>query len=266
MSRSPAAARHPPVHPARGGPNGPSRPAGSLFRRDASRPPGRAPRRRSADLRRPAARDRVELNLLGLRVPALATGVPAPRLRAPHAGPQLRRAAPLRSDRSAEPAQPGDRAGRPLRARAAGHPPRPPRGSRGGTASGAATSGAASPSAGSRPWSRCPPSPSSPRIPAIRDWYGPSMTTVPGVLLTNILDLVPTEFLLRGFVLFALLRAIGPFAVVVAARPVRDDPHRQARRGGPLDARRRPRLRLAQLADGLDLGVGGLPRRHPDRR
>jgi membrane protease YdiL (CAAX protease family) len=56
-------------------------------------------------------------------------------------------------------------------------------------------------------------------IPAIRDWYGPSMSTVPGVLLTNILDLVPTEFLLRGFLLFALLRAIGPFAVVVAVVP-----------------------------------------------
>ena len=56
-------------------------------------------------------------------------------------------------------------------------------------------------------------------IPAIRDWYGPSMSTVPDVLLTNILDLVPTEFLLRGFLLFALLRAIGPFAVVVAVVP-----------------------------------------------
>jgi membrane protease YdiL (CAAX protease family) len=56
-------------------------------------------------------------------------------------------------------------------------------------------------------------------VPAIRDWYGPSMTTVPGVLLTNVLDLVPTEFLLRGFLLFALLRAIGPFGVVVAVVP-----------------------------------------------
>ena len=56
-------------------------------------------------------------------------------------------------------------------------------------------------------------------VPAIRDWYGPSMTTVPGVFLTNVLDLVPTEFLLRGFLLFALLRAIGPFAVVVAVVP-----------------------------------------------
>lgn len=56
-------------------------------------------------------------------------------------------------------------------------------------------------------------------VPAMRDWYGPSMTTVPGVLLTNVLDLVPTEFLLRGFLLFALLRAIGPFGVVVAVVP-----------------------------------------------
>lgn len=56
-------------------------------------------------------------------------------------------------------------------------------------------------------------------VPAMRDWYGPSMTTVPGVLLTNVLDLVPTEFLLRGFLLFALVRAIGPFGVVVAVVP-----------------------------------------------
>ncbi|HYN47652.1 MAG TPA: CPBP family intramembrane glutamic endopeptidase [Candidatus Nanopelagicales bacterium] len=56
-------------------------------------------------------------------------------------------------------------------------------------------------------------------VPAMRDWYGPSMTTAPGVLLTNVLDLVPTEFLLRGFLLFALLRAIGPFGVVVAVVP-----------------------------------------------
>ncbi len=56
-------------------------------------------------------------------------------------------------------------------------------------------------------------------VPAMRDWYGPSMTTVPGVLLTNVLDLVPTEFLMRGFLMLALLRAIGPFGVVVAVVP-----------------------------------------------
>jgi membrane protease YdiL (CAAX protease family) len=56
-------------------------------------------------------------------------------------------------------------------------------------------------------------------LPAIREWYGPSMSTVGGVLLTNVLDLVPSEFLLRGFVLFALLRAVGPFGVVIATVP-----------------------------------------------
>jgi CAAX protease family protein len=55
--------------------------------------------------------------------------------------------------------------------------------------------------------------------PTIRDWYAPSMSTAPDVLLTNVLDLVPTEFLIRGVVMFALLRAIGPFGVVVAVVP-----------------------------------------------
>ncbi len=56
-------------------------------------------------------------------------------------------------------------------------------------------------------------------LPSIREWYAPSYTTVGGVLLTNVLDLVPTEFLLRGFLLFALLRVVGPFGVVVATVP-----------------------------------------------
>ncbi len=56
-------------------------------------------------------------------------------------------------------------------------------------------------------------------LPAIRDWYGPSMSTVGDVLLTNVIDLVPSEFLVRGFLLFALVRAIGPFGVVVAVVP-----------------------------------------------
>lgn len=56
-------------------------------------------------------------------------------------------------------------------------------------------------------------------VPTIREWYAPSMTTAPDVLLTNVLDLIPTEFLLRGFVLFAMLRAVGPFGVVVALVP-----------------------------------------------
>ena len=56
-------------------------------------------------------------------------------------------------------------------------------------------------------------------IPSISDWYGPSMSTVGGVLLTNVIDLVPSEFLVRGFLLFALVRSIGPFGVVVAVVP-----------------------------------------------
>jgi membrane protease YdiL (CAAX protease family) len=56
-------------------------------------------------------------------------------------------------------------------------------------------------------------------LPEIREWYAPSMATVPGVVATSILDLVPTEFLLRGFLMFALLRAIGPFGVIVATVP-----------------------------------------------
>jgi membrane protease YdiL (CAAX protease family) len=56
-------------------------------------------------------------------------------------------------------------------------------------------------------------------LPAIREWYAPSMSTVTGVLVTNVLDLVPTEFLLRGFLLFALLRVMGPLGVVVATVP-----------------------------------------------
>lgn len=55
--------------------------------------------------------------------------------------------------------------------------------------------------------------------PPFRDFYAPEYSTAPDVLVTNLLDLVPTEFLLRGLVLFALLRAIGPLAIVVAVVP-----------------------------------------------
>ena len=56
-------------------------------------------------------------------------------------------------------------------------------------------------------------------LPAIREWYGPSMSTVGDVFLTNVLDLVPSEFLVRGFLMFALVRSIGPIGVVVAVVP-----------------------------------------------
>jgi hypothetical protein len=39
------------------------------------------------------------------------------------------------------------------------------------------------------------------------------------VLLRNVLELLPAEFLLRGFLLFVLLRRIGPLAIVVVQVP-----------------------------------------------
>jgi len=55
--------------------------------------------------------------------------------------------------------------------------------------------------------------------PEFAAYYAPSRAPVGDVLVTNVLDLVPTEFLIRGFLMFALLRAIGPLAVVVATLP-----------------------------------------------
>ena len=57
------------------------------------------------------------------------------------------------------------------------------------------------------------------RLPEIRDWYAPSMSTAGDVAISNVLDLLPTEFLIRGFLLFALLRAVGPVGVVIAVVP-----------------------------------------------
>lgn len=57
------------------------------------------------------------------------------------------------------------------------------------------------------------------RLPEVRDWYAPSMSNTGDVVLSNALDLVPAEFLIRGFLLFALLRAVGPLGVVIAVVP-----------------------------------------------
>lgn len=57
------------------------------------------------------------------------------------------------------------------------------------------------------------------RQPDFRAYYAPSATDLPSLLVTNLLDLPSTEFLLRGFLLFALVRRIGPLAVVVATLP-----------------------------------------------
>ncbi len=56
-------------------------------------------------------------------------------------------------------------------------------------------------------------------VPAFREFYTESSAPVPELLVTNALDLFSSEFFYRGFLMFALLRAIGPLGVVVAAVP-----------------------------------------------
>jgi len=55
--------------------------------------------------------------------------------------------------------------------------------------------------------------------PQFSAFYGISGAPVGDLLLTHLLDLVPAEFLMRGFVMFTLLRTIGPLGLVVAQLP-----------------------------------------------
>jgi membrane protease YdiL (CAAX protease family) len=55
--------------------------------------------------------------------------------------------------------------------------------------------------------------------PQFSSFYGISGAPVGDLLVTHLLDLVPAEFLMRGFVMFTLLRAIGPLGLVVAQLP-----------------------------------------------
>lgn len=55
--------------------------------------------------------------------------------------------------------------------------------------------------------------------PQFSAYYGISSAPVGDLLVTNLLDLVPAEFLMRGFVMFTLLRTIGPLGLVVAQLP-----------------------------------------------
>ncbi|HEX4898139.1 MAG TPA: CPBP family intramembrane glutamic endopeptidase [Candidatus Limnocylindrales bacterium] len=50
-------------------------------------------------------------------------------------------------------------------------------------------------------------------------YYGISGASVDYLLVTHLLDLAPAEFLIRGFLMFTLLRAIGPIGLVVALLP-----------------------------------------------
>lgn len=55
--------------------------------------------------------------------------------------------------------------------------------------------------------------------PDFRTYYAVSSASVGDLAVTNLLDLVPAEFLLRGFLMFTLLRTIGPLGIVVAQMP-----------------------------------------------
>ena len=56
-------------------------------------------------------------------------------------------------------------------------------------------------------------------LPDARLYYEPSWSDLPDVLVTNLLDLVSAEFLFRGFLMFTLVRAIGPIGVLVSTVP-----------------------------------------------
>lgn len=56
-------------------------------------------------------------------------------------------------------------------------------------------------------------------LPDVHAYYAPSAEPLPGLVLTNALDLSAAEFLFRGFLTLTLVRAIGPFGVVVGMLP-----------------------------------------------
>jgi membrane protease YdiL (CAAX protease family) len=57
-------------------------------------------------------------------------------------------------------------------------------------------------------------------LPQFRDYYGSGeVTALVPLLANNLAELIPGEFLLRGFLMFALWRRIGPLALVVVQVP-----------------------------------------------
>ena len=56
-------------------------------------------------------------------------------------------------------------------------------------------------------------------LPQMRDYYAVSKTDALNLTITHVLDLVPSEFLFRGFLMFTLVRVIGPLGVLVATMP-----------------------------------------------
>ena len=56
-------------------------------------------------------------------------------------------------------------------------------------------------------------------LPDVRDYYAVSAGPAGEVVAINIVDLVAAEFLYRGFLMFTLVRAVGPVGVLVAVMP-----------------------------------------------
>ncbi len=56
-------------------------------------------------------------------------------------------------------------------------------------------------------------------FPEFVGYYRGASASLGEVVVRNLIELVPTEFLLRGFLLFVLLRRIGPLAIVVVQVP-----------------------------------------------
>lgn len=56
-------------------------------------------------------------------------------------------------------------------------------------------------------------------VPDFAAYYAPQAAPPAQVFATTALDVLPSEFFFRGFLLFALLRAVGPIAVVLATLP-----------------------------------------------
>jgi membrane protease YdiL (CAAX protease family) len=55
--------------------------------------------------------------------------------------------------------------------------------------------------------------------PDTRQYYGPSVMPLPVLVGTYAVDLSAAEFLFRGFLMFALIRVVGPFGVLLATMP-----------------------------------------------
>lgn len=56
-------------------------------------------------------------------------------------------------------------------------------------------------------------------LPDVRDYYAVSAASPVEVVAINIVDLTAAEFLYRGFLMFTLIRAVGPIGVLIAIMP-----------------------------------------------